>query len=122
MKTRLQHLSMAVIGTAALASSAAFGHPSLVRSQPVAGSKAKPPEQVSLWFSEKIEPVFNRIEVVDGSGTHFEAGKPKIDESNGMHLRVGLKPLPAGSYSVHWRVSASDSHKMEGVFSFQVAP
>jgi methionine-rich copper-binding protein CopC len=37
-------------------------------------------------------------------------------------LRVSLPPLPAGRYTVAWRVLSVDSHVTEGTFSFRVAP
>jgi methionine-rich copper-binding protein CopC len=35
-------------------------------------------------------------------------------------LHVGLKPLPPGTYRVHWRVLSVDTHTTEGSFTFQV--
>jgi len=121
MKSGPTILSAAAIGLIALSPLAAHAHPMLVRSNPAAGEKAKEPIQISLWFSEKIEPVYNKIEVVDGVGAHFEDGKPTVDASDRALLHVRVKQLPAGTYRVRWRVSAADSHKMEGSFSFQVA-
>jgi methionine-rich copper-binding protein CopC len=37
-------------------------------------------------------------------------------------LRVSLPALPAGRYTVAWRVLSVDSHVTEGTFSFRVAP
>ena len=117
------HLSaLATVGALALSPVAASAHPMLVRSTPKVGAKIKAPENVSIWFSEKIEPVFNRIEVVDGAGTHFEEGKPTLDGADKALLHMRLKPLPVGSYKVRWRITAADSHKMEGAFSFEVVP
>ncbi len=118
------HFSIAPLaaGLIGLSSSAAFAHAMLMRSNPATAAKVKAPQELSLWFSEKIEPVFNNIEVVDGKGAHVEDGKATLDGSDKTLLHVRLKPLAAGTYSVHWRVSGQDSHKMEGSFSFQVAP
>ena len=119
---RFHLLILPLAGVLALSPMAAFAHPMLVRSTPKVGAKIKAPEQVSLWFSEKIEPIFNRIEVTNGAGMHFEEGKPTPDGSDKALLHVSLKPLPAGMYKVRWRVSAADTHKMEGSFSFEVEP
>jgi methionine-rich copper-binding protein CopC len=86
------------------------------------GAKLKAPQAISLLFSEKIEPVFNKIELLDAAGAHFEDGKSTVDGSDKALLHVRLKQLPAGQYSVRWRVSAADTHRMEGSFSFQVVP
>ena len=119
---RFHLLAFATTGALVVSPMAASAHPMLVRSTPKAGAKIKAPEQVSIWFSEKIEPVFNRIEVIDGAGTHFEDSKPTPDDADKTLLHARLKALPVGSYKVRWRITAADSHKMEGAFSFEVVP
>jgi len=37
-------------------------------------------------------------------------------------LRVALKPLPAGTYKVIWRVLSVDTHRTNGSFTFRVGP
>ena len=34
--------------------------------------------------------------------------------------RVGLKPLAAGTYRVHWHVLSVDTHTTQGSFTFRV--
>lgn len=119
---RLYPLPLAAAAILAISTASASAHPTLVRSTPRAGSKIAAPEQVSLLFSEKIEPVFNKIEIVDNAGTHFEDGNATPDGVNQAILHVRLKQLPAGLYKVRWRVSAADTHKMEGSFGFEVVP
>ena len=106
----------------ALVTAPALAHPALLRSDPAAGGTAKPPAVVSLWFSEKIEPVFNKIEIIDASGAHFEDGKATVATGDGKRLDARLKPLPVGQYRVRWRATAADTHKVGGSFTFQVAP
>lgn len=77
---------------------------------------------VSLWFSEKIEPVFNKIEVIDSAGAHREEGKATVDSTDKKLLRVHVKTLPAGAYKVLWKASSADTHKIEGAFGFEVRP
>lgn len=104
------------------ASAPASAHPSLLRSEPAAGAKVNAPSVVSLWFSEKIEPVFSKVEIIDASGAHFEDGKATVAPGEGKRLDARLKPLPAGQYRVRWRAIAADTHKVGGSFAFQVAP
>ncbi len=122
MNPGLNALPMTTAVWIALSLAPAFAHPTFVRSEPVAGGTASAPGSVSLWLSEKIEPVFHKIEVVDASGSHFEDGKSVVDAADGMRLHVRLKPLVAGQYKVRWRASAADTHKVEGSFTFMVAP
>ena len=35
-------------------------------------------------------------------------------------MRVGLKPLNPGSFTVHWHAVSVDTHTTEGTFSFQI--
>ena len=115
-------LPLATATSLVLASAPAFAHPSLLRSEPAAGAKVRAPSVVSLWFSEKIEPVFNKLEIIDAKGAHFEDGKASVAADDSKRLDVRVKPLPAGRYRVHWRASAADTHKIEGSFAFQVQP
>ena len=115
-------LPLATATSLVLASAPAFAHPSLLRSEPAAGAKVSAPSVVSLWFSEKIEPVFNKIEIIDASGAHFEDGKATVATGDGKRLDARLKPLPVGQYRVRWRATAADTHKVGGSFTFQVAP
>lgn len=105
-----------------LASAPAMAHPALLRSEPAAGGKGKAPTAVSLWFSEKIEPVFNKMEIVDAKGVHFEDGKATVAADDARRLDMRLKPMPAGQYRVRWRATAADTHKVDGSFTFQVDP
>ena len=56
---------------------AAWGHASLLATQPQAsGVLAQPPTQVRLTYSERIEPRFAVISVTDAEGTSRCAGSP----------------------------------------------
>jgi methionine-rich copper-binding protein CopC len=35
-------------------------------------------------------------------------------------MRISLKPLNAGIYKVNWRAVSTDTHKIEGSFTFSV--
>jgi methionine-rich copper-binding protein CopC len=106
----------------ALAASAglAHAHAQLDRaSPPVGGTVAAAPRAVSLTFTENVEPAFSSIRVEDASGARVDQGKPQLGGGRNV-LRVGVKPLPPGSYKVIWKVLSTDTHTTEGSFSFQV--
>ena len=48
------------------------------------------------------------------------SGKAQADRSDGTELRVPLKTLPPGTYTVRWRVLSVDTHRTQGSFSFSV--
>jgi methionine-rich copper-binding protein CopC len=81
---------------------------------------ASAPADVALDFSEAIEPKFSAIEVEDAKGARVDKGDVHVVPDNAKHLVVGLKPLEAGTYTVTWRVTSTDTHKTSGSFSFGV--
>ena len=100
------------------ATTAAYAHAFLDHAEPRVGSTAPTaPREVVLTFSQNIEPAFSSVEVSDAKGARVDQGKPGI---NATTMRVGLKPLPPGTYHVRWRVMSVDTHSTEGNFSFQV--
>jgi hypothetical protein len=114
-----------VILTAALpmllaAAAPARAHAHLERAVPKVGSTvAAAPKEVTLWFSEKLEPAFSTIEVRNAKGVAVQTGKAGIGADR-TELHVRLKPLAPGTYKVLWRVLSVDTHRTQGDFSFTV--
>jgi copper resistance protein C len=102
----------------AFGSVAARAHAFLDHASPLVGSTTPAaPHEVSLWFTQNLEPAFSAVEVADANGARVDQGKPQI---SGNIMRIGLKPLASGSYRVHWHVLSVDTHRTEGSFSFHV--
>ena len=100
------------------AASAAHAHASLERASPVAGSTVSDaPKEVILTFSEKLEPAFSHIAIMDADGAQGNDGKTQVD-GNTMHVR--LKSLGPGTYKVNWRAVSVDTHATQGSFVCQV--
>jgi hypothetical protein len=98
----------------------AYAHAFLDRAEPRVGSSvSSAPRQVSLWFTQNLEPAFSGAEVRDAAGVRVDQGA-QVDPANRGVMRISLKPLRPGSYKVHWRVLSVDTHTTEGTFSFQV--
>jgi methionine-rich copper-binding protein CopC len=101
-----------------LGASAAEAHASLDRAEPsVDSTVATAPREITLWFTETLEPAFSTVEVRDADGAKVDQGKA---QASATVMRIGLKPLPPGTYKVHWRASTVDTHTTEGSFSFHV--
>jgi copper resistance protein C len=112
-----------VLACAVLAiASPAWAHAFLDHSSPAVGATVAPPKQVSIWFTEEVEPAFSRIEVTDGNGNRVDEGSTTIDAANPELLNVAVKPLPPGTYKVTWHVVSVDTHHTKGDFTFTVAP
>jgi methionine-rich copper-binding protein CopC len=87
----------------------------------VGGIVAQPPKQVQIWFTEKLESSFSRIEVLDASGKRVDAGNSSVDAQDPRLLRVSVKNLSPGTYKVVWHVVSVDTHATEGDFTFTVS-
>jgi len=102
---------------------AVHAHALLDHADPRVGNTVKsPPRTVSLWFTQNLESTFSTIEVLDPNGARMNAGNASVDANDRKLLRVPLKALPAGTYTVKWHVLSVDTHTTEGNFTFHVAP
>jgi methionine-rich copper-binding protein CopC len=101
-----------------LASTVAEAHAFLDHAEPRVGSTVPTaPRELALFFAQNLEPAFSSVEVSDANGKRVDLGKPSISASV---MRVGLKPLPPGTYRVRWQVLSVDTHTTEGSFTFRV--
>ncbi len=102
---------------------AAHAHAFLDHADPRVGNTVKSsPRMVSLWFTQNLEGAFSTIEVLNSAGARMEAGRAAVDPSDRKLLRVPVKALPAGAYTVKWHVLSVDTHTTEGSFTFHVNP
>ena len=96
----------------------AWAHARLRQATPAPGATlTAAPKQVSITFSEALEPKFSAIEVRNAARARFDAGPPRSG-ADAKILVVDLKPLPPGDYTVAWRATSVDTHKTDGSFSF----
>ena len=112
--------ALLILPALVLATADANAHAYLDRAEPRVGSTVgSAPRALSLWFTQNLEPAFSTVQVVNAAGARVDQGKARLGGAPNL-LQVGLKPLPAGSYKVFWRVLSVDTHTTEGSFSFQV--
>jgi methionine-rich copper-binding protein CopC len=108
-----------VLGLAVVASA----HGLLDRADPRPGSRVRTsPTHVSVWFTERLEPAYSRVRVLNGKGERADADDSRVETTDARQLRVSLPPLAAGTYKVVWRVLSVDGHLTEGEFTFTVSP
>jgi copper resistance protein C len=101
--------------------SPAFAHAMLERASPLVGSEVPaPPHEITLTFTEGVEPLFSTIELRDATGTVVATGKPRTDQGNNRRLVVELPVLTGGTYTVTWHATSVDTHKTEGSYRFIV--
>jgi methionine-rich copper-binding protein CopC len=89
---------------------------------PVGGVLSNPPTEVTLDFSEALEPRFSSIAVRDAAGTRMDKGDLQSGQNDPKRLVIGLSPLPPGTYKVIWQATSVDTHRTEGSYSFSIQP
>lgn len=101
--------------------SPAFAHAFLERASPPVGSEvAAAPPELSITFTEAVEPLFSTIEVHGAGGAAVSTGTPHVVPGNNRRLIVELPKLLPGIYTVIWHVTSVDTHKTEGNYQFTV--
>jgi len=101
-----------------LAVTPAQAHGMLDHADPAFGSTvASAPHEVTLSFTQNLEPSFSGVIVTDGSGTRVDEGKPQV---SGSTMSVALRAIGPGIYHVHWHALSVDTHKTEGNFTFYI--
>jgi methionine-rich copper-binding protein CopC len=102
---------------------AAQAHAFLRHAVPGVGSTlAAAPPEMTLDYTEAIEPRFSGVDVLDAKGQHVDAGNLHTAPDNPKRLVIGLQKLVPGAYTVKWHVVSVDTHHTEGTFTFSVQP
>ncbi len=110
------------LGHALSAEAPGLRHLALERSVPEAdASVGQDIEEVRLFFTQPPQPAGTSIRIVDASDQMMQATETQPDAGDPSEIFVRLVgELPAGSYTVHWRALAQDSHPANGDFEFEV--
>jgi copper transport protein len=109
---------LAVAGLLALAfPGTAFAHANLDSTAPKFRERLqRAPAAVVLHFDQSVQAQPNAIDVKNAFGKTFSG----ISRANGQEVRVPLRRLPRGAYTVRWHVLSQDGHVVSGVFTFGV--
>ena len=100
----------------------AWAHAFLTKASPPVGSHIPAaPTELTLRFSESVEPLFCTIELLNAAGAAIAVPTPKVADE-GQVLIVALPKLPPGTYTVVWHVTSVDTHKTEGRYQFTIGP
>jgi copper transport protein len=119
----LRRLALAifvVVAALAVTAPAASAHAVLLSTDPSPQTTVKSsPADVRLVFSEPVEVSFGAIRVFDVDATRVDAGQLRRAQGN-REVRVPVRHLKDGTYTVTWRVVSADGHPVHGGFSFYV--
>ncbi|MGE3325219.1 MAG: copper resistance CopC/CopD family protein [Acidimicrobiia bacterium] len=113
--------ALVVAVVVAVPARAAFAHADLVTSQPTAGAILDfAPNDITLTFSEPVDPVEDSIRLVDASGVVLDIGR--VNQTRGVDtLGTSISDeLPDGSYVIAWRALSADSHLIKGALVYSV--
>ncbi|HEY0187519.1 MAG TPA: copper resistance CopC family protein [Cellulomonas sp.] len=95
----------------------AQAHNVFLGSDPADGAAvATAPERVTLTFDQPAQALGTEILVTDPEGTQVSDGAPELVDSTVSQALAGT--LPAGTYTVTWRVTSADGHPISGTLTF----
>ena len=110
-----------------LAATAVQAHPKLDSAAPAANAVVAAPTRIQLVFSEALVAQFSGIDLTMTEMPGMKMGPMKM---NGVRATVGAdgktlvatlaKPLPVGTYKVDYHVVSSDTHRIQGSYTFKV--
>ena len=120
----MRRAAVLAVALAALALPAsAWAHAALLRTTPSAsGTVNVAPSQVTLAYSEPVEPRFAIVSVTNAAGRQVTSGEPRSAPGSPQTLVTPLQRVPEGWYLVFWRVISADGHPVRGAFTFAVGP
>lgn len=112
---------MVLLSLLLLAPSVASAHAYLVKSLPAGRATLfASPAKIQLWFNERLEPKYSSVSVLDPNGKRVDADDAHVLAEDPKQLTIGVKQLPAGRYTVKFRVLSVDGHVVEQSFPFTI--
>jgi methionine-rich copper-binding protein CopC len=97
-----------------------IGRPPAPRAPRVESRLKRAPDEVKLYFTERLESAYSSLRVLNDQGVQVDRRDSRVDRANPALLRATLPPLPPGTYKVLWRVLSIDADVTEGAFMFQI--
>jgi methionine-rich copper-binding protein CopC len=109
-----------VVGWFALSGSGAFAHALLETASPPVGGTVSAPSEITIHFSEGVEPKFSGIALSGAQGA-VPVGKANVapGDDKALVAKIGRKLAP-GEYTVKWHAVSVDTHHTQGDFTFTV--
>lgn len=110
-----------------LAATAVQAHPKLDSAAPAANAVVAAPTRIQLVFSEALVAQFSGIDLTMTEMPGMKMGPMKMNgvratvAADGKTLVATLaKPLPVGTYKVDYHVVSTDTHRIQGSYTFKV--
>jgi len=112
--------TLLALATLVLATVPAFAHAVPKAMTPAPDSTVSAPTEISMTFSEELEPKFSVIKLLDNTGAVVSKGASALDPADAKHMTLPLPRLPAGVYTVQWTSSATDGHRLSRTYTFTI--
>ncbi len=110
-----------LVADAGIVPPSAHAHAVLLASAPARrATLIEPPAQVELTFSERLEGAYARLMVEDAGGARVDRNDAALAPGDERRVRVSLRLLEPGTYTVRFRVLSVDGHVVESSFAFTV--
>ncbi|MFC0533967.1 copper resistance CopC family protein [Phytohabitans kaempferiae] len=118
--SRLLTVAVTAMAAVPLVGSPAWAHNELRSATPAEDARlSAPPEQVVLRFAERLDPKFTTIAVSRADGSTIATGPLQVNGTQAVQPLTDA--MPAGQYTVAYRVVSLDGHPVQGSLSFTVA-
>jgi methionine-rich copper-binding protein CopC len=120
MNTKLIAAAAALTLTGAAATQAS-AHAHILASNPTANAATTAPTQLTLQFSEKLQPRFSGLAVTMPQMNDMAAPvKVAVSKDRRSLVAIPTRPLAAGVYKVTWHAVTADTHRVQGSYTFTV--
>lgn len=120
-RCKVLKISLFLIMALGMPAVSALAHSMLVKAEPARRAVlTKAPNQVRLWFNEKIEGDYASLVVLDDKKQSITDVKPTLASDDPKSIILPLPELVPGKYSIKFRVLSVDGHVVESSFDFTV--
>lgn len=115
------------LAASAIVATAAQAHPRLATAMPAADAVVTAPTKVQLAFSEALVAQFSGIDLTMTEMPGMKMGPMKMNVVKAALAPDGktlvatfAKPLSAGTYKVDYHIVSTDTHRVQGSYTFKV--
>jgi len=98
----------------------AEAHPRLVAASPAAGAHGGSPAQLQLSFTEPLIGRFSQLSLADAAGRTAPVAPTQLSADRKQMFAPIRARLAPGIYRVTWRAVSTDTHRVQGSYSFAV--
>jgi methionine-rich copper-binding protein CopC len=109
-----------VVAALILAAAPAFAHSHPVTMTPAPNSTVTAPTEVSILFSEDLEPKFSSLKLKNTAGELVSKEASVLDPKDAKHMTLALPKLPPGVYTLEWMSSSTDGHRLSRSYNFTI--